>query len=102
MVGADDALITQAEAAGKIEAAWQGAEIARGLGGGAGKALLELRAEAGEDGVGLFQCRGVDQTEFADQTVLEGAPDALDATLGLGRVGGNLLNAEFVQGASQL
>ncbi|HEY4933107.1 MAG TPA: hypothetical protein VII23_16195 [Terriglobales bacterium] len=40
--------------------------------------------------------------ESSDPAVLAGAPGALDAALGLRRVGGNLLDAEFLQGASQL
>jgi hypothetical protein len=42
------------------------------------------------------------ETEFADQTVLAGTPGALDAALGLGRVGGDLLDAEFFESATQL
>ncbi len=48
------------------------------------------------------QSGGAGETKFADQAVLTGAPGALDAALGLGRVGGDLLDAEFVEGASQL
>jgi hypothetical protein len=43
-MGADDALIAQAEAAGEIEAAGQRAEVARG--DGAGEALVVVGAEA--------------------------------------------------------
>ena len=45
---------------------------------------------------------GAGEAKFADQTVLASAPGAFDAALGLGRVGGNLLDAEFLQSASQL
>lgn len=48
VVGSDDALVAQAEAAGKIEAAGQGAEVGGGLGGGAGKMLVVIGTEAGE------------------------------------------------------
>ena len=48
------------------------------------------------------QSGGVGEAKFADQTVLAGAPGALDAALGLGRVGGDLLDAEFFESASQL
>jgi hypothetical protein len=34
--------------------------------------------------------------------ILKGAPGALDAAFGLGRVGGDLLDAEFFEGASEL
>ena len=42
------------------------------------------------------------EAEFADQAVLAGAPGALDAAFGLGRVGGDLLDAEFFQSAAQM
>src|SRR5260370_4613506 len=102
VVGADHALVAQAETAGEIEAAWQGAKVAGGVGWGAGKAQVVVGAEALEHGVGLFQSGGAGETEFADQAILAGAPGALDAALGLRRVGGNLLNAEFFESASQL
>jgi hypothetical protein len=41
------------------------------------------------------------EAEFADQAVLRGAPGALDAAFGLGRVGRDLLDAELVEGASE-
>src|ERR1019366_5878416 len=102
VVSSDHALIAQAEAAGEIEAARQGAEVARSVGWGAGKALVVVGTEASEHGVGLRQGGGAGETEFADQTMLAGAPGAPDAALGLRRVGGDLLDAEFLQGASEL
>ena len=83
VVGGDDALIAQAEAAGQIEATGQGAKVARGVGGGAGEALVVVGAEAGEHGVGWLQSGGLSEAEFADQTVLKSAPGALDAALSL-------------------
>src|SRR5208283_1129116 len=50
----------------------------------------------------VLQGGGAGEAEFADQTVLASAPGALDAALGLGREGGDLLDAELVQSASQL
>ena len=88
MIGGDDASIVQAEAAGEIEAAGQGAEVARGIGGGPGEALVVIGAEAGEHGVGFGQSGGTGEAKFADQTVLTGATGALDAAFGLRRVGG--------------
>src|SRR5450755_2706376 len=102
VVGSDHALIAQAEAASQIETARQAAKVAGGVGGGAGKALVVVGAEAGEHGISFRQSSGADETEFADQAILAGAPGALDAALGLRRVSGNLLDAEFLQGASQL
>src|SRR5208282_2366869 len=102
VVGADHALVMQAQATGQIEATRQAAEVARGLGGGAGKALVVVGAEALEHGVGLLQGGGAGEAKFADQAVLAGAPGALDTALGLGRVGGDLLDAEVVESPSEL
>jgi hypothetical protein len=66
------------------------------------KRWFVVDAEPGQYGVRLLQGGGVDQAEFADQAVLTGAPDAFDAALGLGGVGGDLFNAEFVESASEL
>ena len=84
MIGADDALIVEAQAAGKIEAAGQGAEVASRVGGGTGKALVIVLAKASQHNLGLRQSGGLGEAELADQTVLESAPGALDAALGLG------------------
>lgn len=42
------------------------------------------------------------QTEFTDQAVLEGSPEAFDVSLGLRGVSWDLLDAEFVEGSSDL
>src|ERR1700675_3001003 len=102
VIGTDHALVAEAEAAGEIEAGWEGAEIALGLASRDGEALIIVGAEAGEDLVGGVEIAGVSEAEFADQAVLAGAPGALDAAFGLGRVGGDLLDAEFLQSPTQL
>jgi len=102
VVGGDDALVAQAQATGKIEAARQGAKVARGVGGGAGEALVVVGAEASEHGIGLLQSGGVGEAKFANQTILKGAPGAFDAALGLGGVGGDLLDAESLERAPEL
>ena len=61
VVGGDDAQVAQAEAASPIEAAQQGAEVANGIGGGAGETLVVVDAELGQYGVGLRQGGGVDE-----------------------------------------
>ena len=85
-----------------IEAARESSKIAGRIGGGAGEALVVVGAKSGEHGVGLLHSRGLSQTEFADQTVLASAPEALDAALGLGRIGRNLLDAEICESASEM
>jgi hypothetical protein len=102
VIGADHAPVAEAEAAIEIEARRQGAEVALGLASGDSEALVVVGAEASEDLVGGGEIAGLGEAEFADQAVLAGAPGALDAAFGLGRVGGDLLDAEFLQSASQL
>jgi hypothetical protein len=102
VIGADHALVAEAEAAGEIEARGQGAEVGLSLASGDGEALVVIGAEAGEDLVGGVEIAGLGQPEFADQAVLAGAPGALDAAFGLGRVSGDLLDAEFFQRPTQM
>ena len=97
VVGADHALVAEAEAAGEIEARREGAEVALRLASRDGEALVVVGAEAGEDLVGGVEIAGLGEAEFADQAVLAGAPGALDAAFGLGGVGRDLLDAEFFQ-----
>ena len=97
MVGGDDALVVQAQATGEIEATGQSTEVARGVGGGTGEALVVVDTELVEHGVGLRQSGGLGEAKFADQTVLAGAPGAFDAALGLGGMGGDLLDARAVR-----
>src|SRR5213079_1160102 len=61
-----------------------------------------MGAEAGEHDVGLGQSGGSGEAKLADQTILTSAPGAFDAALGLGRVGGDLLDAEFFENATEL
>ena len=102
MIGGDDPLVAQAEAACEVETAGQAAEVGSGLGGGASEALVVIGAKVGEHGVGLRQGGGAGEAQFADQAVLAGAPGALDTALGLRGVSGNLLDAELLQGLSEL
>src|SRR6202049_248602 len=102
VIGADHALVAETEAASEIEARWEGAEVALGLSSRDSKAMIIVGAEAGEDLVGRVEVAGLGAAEFADQAVLAGAPDALDASFGLGRVGGDLLDAELIQSPTQM
>ena len=68
-----------------------------------GEAAVVIGAEAWPARCWLAaKVAGVSEAEFADQAVLTGAPGTLDAALGLGRVGGDLLDAEFCESASEL
>jgi hypothetical protein len=64
--------------------------------------LVEIGDEAIEDFVGLLASGSAGEAKFADQPILRGAQEALDASLGLRRVRGDLLDAEFVEGAADL
>ena len=79
VIGGYGPLVVQAEAAGEIEASGQAAEVASGLGGGTGEALVVVGARADEHNLGLLDGGGLSQTKFADQAVLASAPGALDA-----------------------
>ena len=52
--------------------------------------------------VGGVEIASLGEAKFADQAVLGGAPGALDAAFSLGRVGGDLLDAEFLQSPAQM
>lgn len=56
----------------------------------------------GADDALVVQAQAAGEAQFADQAVLAGAPGALDAALGRGRVGGDLLDAELLESASEL
>jgi len=102
VIGSDHALVVQAQATSQIETAGQGAKIASGVGGRTGEALVVIGAELVEHSIGLRQGGGLSQAKFTDQTILAGAPGAFDAALGLGRVGGDLLDTELVESPPEL
>jgi hypothetical protein len=85
-----------------MKTAGQAAKVANRIGGGTGEALVVIGAKLLQPGVGFSQGGGAGEAQFADQTVLKGAPGALDAAFGLGRVGRDLVDAELLQCASEL
>ena len=58
--------------------------------------MHSTRKTNGGELVGGVEIAGLSEAEFADQAVLAGAPGALDAAFGLGRVGGDA-DAELVE-----
>ena len=102
MVQSHDALVAKAEATGQIEAVWQRAKVRDRFRRENGEAALEVGQERCEHMIGVLQSAGVSQSEFTDEAVLERAPETLDAAFGLRGVGGDLLDAEFFQGASDV
>ena len=55
---------------------------------GATEATVVVGQEAAQDLVSGVQIGGTGQTEFAGEAILKGAPEAFDAALGLGALGG--------------
>jgi hypothetical protein len=104
LISGDDALIGKARqlARSKRRGKERTSRADSAAGRATGNALVVVGAEAGEHGVGLRYSGGTGKAEFADQTVLASAPGAFDAPLGLGRVCGDLLDAEFFESASEL
>jgi len=55
----------------------------RALGGGVSEAAVEVSEELRQKGVGGFQRGDPPQAELADEAILQGPPQPLDAALGL-------------------
>ena len=73
-----------------------------GLLGGNAELGIEAGQEVPQHGVGLVDGPGSRQPELADQPVLEGARHAFHPSLGLGRTGKDLLNAQLPHGPGEL
>src|SRR5713226_2963278 len=70
---------------------------------GAGRqAVVVIGHVTGQTLVSRSQVRGPGQTEFADEPILEHAPETFDTTLGLGRVGGDVGDPELLECAAEL
>jgi len=100
VVVADDALMNKA--ADAVEVFWSrtpgGLHFARPT----GEAAVEVGDEGTQHGVGGVEIASLSEAQLAAQTILEDAPEAFDATFGLGTAGGNESDAELFEGASEL
>ena len=67
-----------------------------------GKAAIEVGEEGGEEGVGGLEGREAAEPELDDEAVLQGAPEAFDAALGLRRAGRDVADAEVVEDAAEV
>ena len=67
-----------------------------------GEAAVVVGEERGEEGVGGLQGGDAAQAEFDDEAILQGAPEALDAALGLRRAGGDEADAEVPQDPAEV
>lgn len=92
------------EAANIVEDLGRGQGAIRGawIGGRLGEARIVAGEEARQDRVGLLEGTRPRATQFADESAVEGAPQALDAAFGLRRGGGDPADAELLEGASEL
>lgn len=66
------------------------------------EALVIVGPEAAKDLVGGVEIRSASEAEFAGEAILKGAPEAFDAALGLGSLGSDVGDAEWIQGADEL
>ncbi len=80
----------------------RGAPGRTGMRGASGKARIVSREKVVEHALGLREGRGMGEAEFDDETILEGAEEALDTALGLGRLGGDPANEQVFQRAADL
>ena len=66
------------------------------------EAAVVVGQEVAQDLVGGVQIVGTSQTQFTGKAILKGAPETLDATLGLRTLGSDVSDAELLQGAAEL
>jgi len=102
VVVADRALVFEAEDGLGIEACGPrtigGSRIGRLL----GEAGIEARKEVPQEGIRALAIEDAGEAQFGAQAILAGAKEPLDATLRLRAVGGDPLDAEFLQSARHL
>lgn len=99
VVVADRALVLKA--ADAVEIVRSRAPSLFAIASSVGEAAIVVGQEAREDPVGSGQIGGADQAEFAGEAVLKGAPEAFDAAFGLRAFGGDVGDAELLQGAGR-
>jgi hypothetical protein len=100
VVVADRAFVE--EAADAVEVLGSGAPGLFRLTRRAAEAPVVIGQEAAEDLVGGMEINGASQAKFAGKAILKGAPQALDAALGLWAAGGDIGDAELIEGAAEL
>jgi hypothetical protein len=90
-----------------VAAAEHAREIARraapgrgGLPRGDGESAVEVGDEGRQEGIGGLAGGDAAQAQFADQAILQRLPEAFDAALGLGALGGDVPDAEVLQHAA--
>ncbi len=102
VIVADDPLVLEAEDGLRIESGWPRPIGRSGISGWPREAGIEAWEEGREVGIGPLTVAHGSETEFVTQAILEGAKEPLDATFGLGALGGDPLDAQFLEGAFDL
>ena len=102
VVLSDDALVLEAEDVVRLEAGGPGEVGGSRLGGRDSEAGVVARQEALQDLVSVIERGGPGLAQRFDEAVLESAEEALNAALGLGRVGRDELDGQFVEEATEL
>lgn len=100
VVVADDTLVS--EAADAIEILRSRAPGLLWVAGSTHEAAVVVSEEASEDAVGRVKIACLNQAEFAGETVLQHAPETLDAAFGLRALCGDEGDAELFQRATEL
>ncbi len=102
VVVVDCALVFEAEDSLWIEARGPGTIGGGWMGWGLGEAGVEARKELPEEGIRALTIDDAGEAQFSGQAVLEGAKEPLDTALRLRALGGDPLDAKFLQGARDL
>src|SRR5271169_2462340 len=100
VVVADDAFVH--EAADALDTFRGGAPGGRGFARLPGETAVVVGDELAQHGVGGVDVGSLGQPQFAGEAILQHAPEALDATLGLRAVGGDEGDAQLFQGTAEL
>src|SRR5437879_6651391 len=100
VVAGDDAWIATAEET--IELAGRPPPDAGRVGRGPGEAAVEVGEEGGQVGIGRLEGGDPAEAQLADEAVLQGLPQTLDAALGLRGVGLDIADAELLQEAPEV
>jgi hypothetical protein len=102
MVVGDGAEVLEAKDGIGIEPRGPGAVDRLRMRGGSGEAGIVAGDEATEERVGLGWGVDAGHAELGDEAILQGAEEALDASLGLGTAGGDPADAQLVKDAADL
>ena len=90
------------EAADAVQIPRSGTPGFFGFARGAAEAPVVVWQETAKNLIGGIQIGGASQTQLTGKAILEGTPETFDAALGLGRVGGDVGDAQLSESAAEL